>query len=160
MEFLIPSTYGGGEIAAAKASRDPATRKKWTRRNSLTLSRLLMTRPSPSSWTRLLELVDVGRESARRWDPLAYEKKGVFFRAYGLPIRRLNSAIGKGRLIISGCWTGFKGVANHSGFKDLANLLRMEVTGPAVMYRCWIWSSPPTNCGELRAGNPQREQEW
>jgi hypothetical protein len=130
VEFLIPSTYGG-EIAAAKASHGGRDSEKWTREKFVEAVAALDDPAESQFLTRLLELVDVEENRREGKDPLAYEKKGVFFRAYGLPYPPFKLAIGKGELIISGCWTGFKGVSNHPGFTDLANLLRMEVTGPA-----------------------------
>ena len=130
VELLIPSTYGG-EIAAAKASHGGRDSERWTREKFVEAVAALENPADNEFLTQLLELVDADENCPRGKDPLAYEKKGVFFRVRGLPYPPFKLAIGKGRLIIAGCWTGFPGVANDPGFTDLARLFGMERTGSA-----------------------------
>jgi hypothetical protein len=131
-EILIPSTYGG-EIADAKASRTGETSEYWTRAKFVEAVAALADPADDQFLTRLLELQEENNKKPilGAKTPLSFEKKGVFFRAYGLNYPPFKLAIERGRLAISGCWTGFPGVTRHPGFAGLAALLRMEISGPA-----------------------------
>jgi len=133
LEFLVASTYGG-EFAEAKALRRGDRSGYWTKTKFVDAVAALDDPADHRFLTRLLELLDENtkKPALGEKDPLAFEKKGVFFRAYGLHCPPFKLAIEDGRLAISGCWTGFGGdTKRHPGFTDLALLLGMEIGGPA-----------------------------
>lgn len=133
LEVLIPSTFGG-EIATAKATRSGRRSEYWTRDSFCEAVRNLADPNDQAFATRLLELLEENTRALRLGEnhPLAFEKRGVFFRAYGLKYPPLKLAIGdEGRLYIAGCWTGFPAVTRHSGFATLAELLGLDPSGRA-----------------------------
>jgi hypothetical protein len=135
LEVLIPSTYGG-EIAAAKASHSGRRSEYWTRESFVEAVEDLGFPDDHAFLKRLLELLDENSRAPRHGqkDALAFEKRGVFFRAYGLTYPPFQLAINGGRLTIAGCWTKFK-VGRHPGFAQLAELLGLKLTDSASFVR-------------------------
>jgi hypothetical protein len=132
-ELLVPFTYGG-EIADAKASRSSDRSGYWTKTKFLDAVEALA---DPADYRFLVGLLALQDENARKpargeKSALAFERKGVFFRAYGLKYPPFKLAIEQGRLAISGCWTGFGGdTKRHPGFTELATLLGMTTSDRA-----------------------------
>lgn len=131
LELLIPSTYGG-EIAAVKAAHTGRRAEYWTREKFVEAVAGLDNPSDHAFLMRLLELLDENAQAPRLGvqAPLAFEKRGVFFYAYGLRYPPFQLAISEGRLTIAGCWTKFKN-ARDPGFAQLAELLALKVTDPA-----------------------------
>ena len=133
LEVLIPSTYGG-EIAAAKARHSGRHSEYWTRESFVEAIENLADPADQAFATRLLELLDRNARAPHLGEkgPLAFEKRGIFFRAYGLRYPPFKLAISdEKRLTVAGCWTGFRDVTRHPGFAKLAELLGLEESGPA-----------------------------
>ena len=131
LEVLVPSTYGG-EIAAVKAARGPRrSSDRWTRESFIDA----VEQPADRAFlARLLERLDSHHEPPDCRDPLWYGARpggGLFFHLLGLnypPFQlAMNSA---GRLTIKGTWRGFREIAGHPGFAELAEMLGQNESGP------------------------------
>ncbi len=110
--------------------------------------------PKPGDWTReefigavedpsdrafLLRLMDLVDENSRLPSigmhiRLYFGKRpggAMFVYPFGRRFPPFKFSVSGGRLLISGCWTGFSGIKGHPGFADLASMLNLNEKGPA-----------------------------
>ncbi|WP_231748647.1 hypothetical protein [Mycobacterium sp. M26] len=110
--------------------------------------------PKPGDWTRdefvaavedpsdrafLLRLMDLVDENSRLPSlgmhiRLYFGKRpggAMFVYPFGRRFPPFKFSISGGRLMVSGCWTGFSGIKGHPGFADLAAMLNLDEKGPA-----------------------------
>ncbi|GAH39351.1 unnamed protein product [marine sediment metagenome] len=130
LEVLVPSTYGG-EIAAANTAQGSRRPDRWTRESFVGA----LEDPADKSFlARILDRLDHHHQSPDHRDPLWYGARpggGLFFHLFGLKYPPFQLAINSaGRLTIKGTWQGFREIAGHPGFAELAAMLGQDENGP------------------------------